>query len=146
MFEKCDQLTVFVTFSDAFLKRSQFSFDPFKRKCPYITCLPAVSMKEIDSENHTHLIIATDGIWENVSEDAVNEWVNMDSNKQVGSTISSTRTLSQAGRIIAETLNVVCKVQGMKPNIVHAVPKGRQRRNIHDDMTVVVVDLQREIF
>jgi len=128
---------------DAFLKRSQFSFDPFKRKCPYITCHPDVSMKTIDSENHTYLIIATDGIWENVSEDAVNEWVNMNSKKQVGS--SNSPTLSQAGRIIAETLNVVCKLQGMKPNFVHAVPKGRQRRNIHDDMTVVVVDLQREI-
>jgi len=109
--------------------------------------LPEVSIRKIDPISDLFLIIASDGIWDNVSEEMIDNWIskmNNNNNNNIPEREGATdhNILSPATKIITETMNVVCEIQGKTSRMVQALSKGRQRRNVHDDMTVAVVDLQ----
>ena len=50
---------------DGYLKRKDLSMPPFKEHVPYITAKPKVTRVELD-KRHTHLVIASDGIWDHL--------------------------------------------------------------------------------
>lgn len=65
-------LAVTRALGDAYLKRKNLSFDPYKQYVPYITAEPEISMHKLNPKSDRFLILATDGLWERLENDEVN--------------------------------------------------------------------------
>jgi len=103
-------------------------FDIFKGN--YVTHKPEISMFDIE-KNDKYLILSTDGMWDELSRD------------DVGVIIEKNKDHSKK-KITEDLLNLALKKAAEKKNIkeeeLRAIKVG-SRRDHHDDMTIVIVDL-----
>lgn len=99
---------------------------PYIRTVPQITARPLTSCSEGD-----FLILATDGVWDYLSDQNAVDLV-----------CRAQRTgTNPAEAVVDATLKLAASRFGIKYEELVGMPCGRQRRRIHDDATVVVVDL-----
>lgn len=64
-------LAVTRALGDAYLKRKNLSFEPYKQYVPYITAEPEVTVHKLNPKSDRFLILATDGLWERLENDEV---------------------------------------------------------------------------
>lgn len=123
-------------FSEFKLQRNTEENIPFTP--PYISCTPEVIVHPIvkeDTKVDEFLILATDGLWDYLSDVQVAElvlrWVRIEG---LSLKEASSRLINQALEASAEKYgHTLEELKGLKP--------GRQRRSKHDDISVIIVDL-----
>ncbi|CAN0386668.1 unnamed protein product [Pylaiella littoralis] len=144
-------LAVTRAIGDAYLKKAAFSFSPYKEGVPYITAEPAVRAIELTSKDR-FLVLATDGVWEQVSNEEAVRCVS----GALGSA-SGRRQRSTAGRtagggiggtgsyssdaLVDLVLARSAQSHGMSVPALRALPRGSSRRMLHDDVCVTVIHL-----
>ncbi|XP_074588882.1 putative protein phosphatase 2C 78 [Curcuma longa] len=122
---------------DIYLKIPGFSRDPLFQqfvaplplKRPIITAEPSIQIRKLTPED-LFLIFASDGLWEQLSDEAAVEIVF--NNPRAGI----------AKRLIRAALDEAARKQEMRYDDVKKIEKG-ERRQIHDDITVIVIYLDR---
>ncbi|KAK8957951.1 putative protein phosphatase 2C 78 [Platanthera zijinensis] len=124
---------------DVYLKKPEFSRDPlFKQfltpalrlKRPVITADPCIRMRKLRAHD-LFLIFASDGLWEQLSDEAAVEIV-----------IQSPRP-GIAKRLVRAALDEAARKRGMRYSDIKRLEKG-VRRHFHDDITVVVIYLDHQ--
>lgn len=124
---------------DIYLKKPEFHKHslfahygfPLVIRRPILTAEPSIHVHHLKPEDQ-FLILASDGLWEQLSDQEAAEIVH--NNPRTGI----------AKRLIREALQVVAKKQDMSSADLHKVERGA-RRNIHDDITVIVIYLDNEL-
>eukprot|EP01064_Diplonema_japonicum_P001773 TRINITY_DN11191_c2_g1_i1.p1 TRINITY_DN11191_c2_g1~~TRINITY_DN11191_c2_g1_i1.p1 ORF type:complete len:518 (+),score=14.80 TRINITY_DN11191_c2_g1_i1:289-1842(+) len=112
---------------DAYLKIPEFSFPPYRLHVPYITSEPIVTKHSIHDDDKT-LIIASDGLY------------NMLDNQKIVE-IASRRHHNPATVLIESAVEQAAAVMGVSVRMIKQMPAGKNRRSVHDDITVVVVHI-----
>lgn len=120
---------------DVYLKKPEFSRDPLFQqfgapiplKRAVMTAEPSIRTRKLKPQD-MFLIFASDGLWEQLSDDAAVEIVFK--NPRAGI----------AKRLVRAALNEAAKKREMRYDDIKKVEKG-VRRHFHDDITVVVIYL-----
>lgn len=101
---------------------------------PYIDYLPDIQKFEL-SEEDDFIIIATDGLWDNLSSE------------EVASIAYKNRTKKESivNSLWQEALKRAAFTAGLSVEETLAIPVGSLKRSIHDDITIMVVDLKNQI-
>lgn len=138
-------------FGDLYLKSADFNGPPHTRKDgnhngargvhiaqpyspPYITAEPEVRTF-LRSKNDSFIVIASDGLWDYIE------------NQEVVQLVAQQAMQGEAGKsraaqtLIDESLRRAAADVRMTLDDLQQLPPGRQRRRLHDDVTVVVVFL-----
>ncbi|XP_077216150.1 putative protein phosphatase 2C 78 [Tasmannia lanceolata] len=120
---------------DIYLKKPEFSRDslfhqfgcPIPLKRAVMTAEPSIQIRKIKPQD-LFLIFASDGLWEQLSDEAAVELVFK--NPRAGI----------AKRLVREALNEAAKKREMRYADIQKIEKGI-RRHFHDDITVIVIYL-----
>lgn len=114
---------------------------------PYITAEPAVTVVELTSKDR-FLVLATDGVWEQVSNEEAVRCVSIALGSVGGrrqrSTANRTGSGGGAGSYTSDALvDLVlarsAQSHGMSVPALRALPRGSSRRQLHDDVCATVV-------
>ncbi|GMH48686.1 hypothetical protein TrVE_jg14500 [Triparma verrucosa] len=139
-------LAVTRALGDAYLKSEKLSFHPYKAHCPYITAVPVVEEYSGTGTLNPFMVMASDGVWEHLPNKAVTLTLQ---NHREGKPVSAKKddkgrvssTPSEA--ILNATLDKICTIRKKSRQELEMLKKGRGRRGKHDDITVLVVDLEK---
>ncbi|KAG9440271.1 hypothetical protein H6P81_020436 [Aristolochia fimbriata] len=120
---------------DVYLKKPEFSRDPLFQqfaapvplKRPVMTAEPSIHIRKLRPQD-MFLIFASDGLWEQLSDQAAVEIVFQ--NPRVGI----------AKRLVRAALSEAAKKREMRYDDIKKIEKGI-RRHFHDDITVIVIYL-----
>ncbi|XP_058080661.1 probable protein phosphatase 2C 78 [Magnolia sinica] len=120
---------------DVYLKKPEFSRDPLFQqfgspvplKRPVMTAEPSIIVRKLRPQD-LFLIFASDGLWEQLSDEAAVEIVFK--NPRAGI----------AKRLVRAALNEAAKKREMRYDDIKRIEKGI-RRHFHDDITVIVIYL-----
>ncbi|KAJ8476270.1 hypothetical protein OPV22_019997 [Ensete ventricosum] len=122
---------------DIYLKKPEFSRDPLFHqfvspvplKRPVITAEPSIRVRKL-MPHDLFLIFASDGLWEQLSDEAAVEIVFK--NPRAGI----------AKRLVRAALNEAARKREMRYDDIKRIGKGI-RRHFHDDITVIVIFLDQ---
>ena len=131
-------LMVTRAFGDAYLKRETFSFNPFNKHLPYLTAEPVMTHHQLGAGDE-FVVLASDGIWDHMSSQEVVDFV------------AERRAPPQPGRpaakpardLIEHVLDIIADRRSIPRPLVRKL-MAKDRRAMHDDMTVIIVELQRD--
>ncbi|XP_010271837.1 PREDICTED: probable protein phosphatase 2C 63 [Nelumbo nucifera] len=120
---------------DIFLKKPEFNRDPLFHqfgspvplKRPVMTAEPSIQIRKLKPQD-LFLIFASDGLWEQLSDEAAVEIVFK--NPRVGI----------AKRLVRAALREAARKREMRYDDIKGIEKG-MRRHFHDDITVIVIYL-----
>ncbi|CAB1120089.1 unnamed protein product [Ectocarpus sp. CCAP 1310/34] len=144
-------LAVTRAIGDAYLKRAVFSFSPYKEGVPYITAEPEVTVVELTSKDR-FLVLASDGVWEQVSNEEAVQCVSGALASASGATgrrqrSAASRTAGGSGGAVPFSSDALvdfvlarsAQSHGMSVPALRALPRGSSRRMLHDDVCATVV-------
>jgi len=101
-------------------------------KGPYMTHEPEIKIFELEA-NDRYLILSTDGMWDELKNDDVAKVVE--------------KNIKDKQKLTTELLETALAIAAKKSNFTEKqlrdIPTGR-RRDYHDDMTILVVDLENQ--
>ena len=101
---------------------------------PYISSIPDIQILDIKN-NFKYLIMGTDGLWDVVKS------------REIASIINT--KYDNAKNITYELMNLAMIKYSLENNMngkyldILKTPNGRERRNIHDDITIITCDLRK---
>jgi pyruvate dehydrogenase phosphatase len=101
---------------------------------PYISSVPDIQILDIKN-NFKYLIMGTDGLWDVVKS------------REIASIINT--KFDNAKNITYELMNMALIKYSLENNMngnfsdILKMPKGRERRNMHDDITIITCDLRK---
>ncbi|KAL8036851.1 hypothetical protein ABFX02_11G003200 [Erythranthe guttata] len=124
---------------DAYLKRPEFALDPsFPRfhlteplRRPVLRADPAMFTRNLQT-NDKFVIFASDGLWEHLT------------NQEAVQLVHNHPRVGIARRLVISALSKAAKTRQISFNEIKKLDKG-VRRHIHDDITVVVIFIDREM-
>lgn len=125
------------TIGDVYLKKQEYSMDPVFRnvgppiplKRPALSAEPSIQVRKL-KPNDLFLIFASDGLWEHLSDDAAVQIV-----------FKNPRT-GIANRLVKAALKEATRKREVSFRDLKTIEKG-VRRHFHDDISVIVVYLDR---
>eukprot|EP00501_MAST-03F_sp_TOSAG23-6_P002054 GSMAST32.ASY1.ANO1.2145.1 assembled CDS len=99
---------------------------------PYVSCQPEVtSVITREKPEGSFVVMASDGLWDELSND---EAVNI---------LSPSRICELAAdRLVHVALSKAAARNGMTTDLLQLLPSGKSRRQLHDDITVMVIFLK----
>eukprot|EP01059_Diplonema_ambulator_P030651 TRINITY_DN5331_c1_g2_i2.p1 TRINITY_DN5331_c1_g2~~TRINITY_DN5331_c1_g2_i2.p1 ORF type:complete len:500 (+),score=63.50 TRINITY_DN5331_c1_g2_i2:309-1808(+) len=109
---------------DVYLKMQEFSFPPYRLHVPYITSDPVITVHPL-SDGDLSLVMASDGLYNLLDNQKVAELALRE---------------AKAGGLVDAAVDRAAEVVGMTTRMVRQIPPGRERRQVHDDITVLIVD------
>ncbi|CAM9914357.1 unnamed protein product [Scytosiphon promiscuus] len=130
------------SFGDAYLKYPEFNgkegthrsagrFLPPPYTPPYITAEPEISVHEINTTQDDFVVLASDGLWDHVS--------NIEAVEIVRKAAYDDGVPESAGdRLVQRVLERAAENHGISVEELQEVPEGNRRRSMHDDITCVV--------
>lgn len=131
------------TFGDFYLKRldlmpkSRQGRKALRRSCgatpPYITSTPEVRVVMREAADHA-LVLGSDGFWDEMSGRDV-------ARAMAKEHMQGLTAQGLADALLAQALTRVATQHGLEEEGLREVPPGRLRRTMHDDITVLVVQL-----
>lgn len=124
---------------DVYLKKPEFSRDhrfhhfrlPIPLKRAVMTAEPSILIRKLKS-NDLFLIFASDGLWEQLSDEAAVEIVSRNPRSGI------------AKRLVRAALRAAARKREMRYEDIKRIQKGA-RRHFHDDITVVVIYLDHPL-
>jgi len=119
-------LTVSRSFGDVYLKKKEFSYEPYRSYVPYITCEPEIIVKEL-SPNDKFMVMASDGLWEVLSNEEV-----------VGIVASATNNDDACADLIDALLERRAEQCDLTLDQLDQLPI-HMRRSVHDDVTIIIL-------
>lgn len=125
---------------DAYLKKREFALDPSTARFhlseplrrPVLTSEPSVCSRVLNSQDR-FLIFASDGLWEHISNQEAVEIVYNNPREGI------------ARRLVQAALKEAARKREMRYGDIKKLDKG-VRRYFHDDITVVVVFIDQEVW
>ncbi|KAJ1494053.1 phosphatase 2C-like domain-containing protein [Baffinella frigidus] len=146
---------------DGYLKDKAYSMWPFNRSLPYITGKPKVSRVEIDIAKDAFVVVASDGIWEHMTNDqvAVEVMRHADCEAEKASSAAvpakgakgdKAKGKEKEGKgtkdniatgLVDEVVRIAARKQCMPVAELRSMRPGGARRGYLDDLTVVIVPL-----
>lgn len=99
---------------------------------PYIKSIPQLSSFKLEKEDE-FLVLATDGLWDFLTSEDVSYIVSK--NKEKGK-ISK--------ELLQTTLKLAAENQSISTDEVYSCKPGSDKRTIHDDITIMVIDLRNQ--
>ncbi|ESR39280.1 putative protein phosphatase 2C 78 [Citrus sinensis] len=138
---------------DVYLKKPEFSRDhgfhhfrlPIPLKRAVMTAEPSILIRKLKS-NDLFLIFASDGLWEQLSDEAAVEIVsrNPRSVRPQLKTYAVYPSQGIAKRLVRAALQAAARKREMRYEDIKRIQKGA-RRHFHDDITVVVIYLDHPL-
>jgi serine/threonine protein phosphatase PrpC len=83
------------------------------------------------------LVLASDGLWDEISRKEAAQIVSKQGND------SDMKKL--AGSLFEEAIQNVSKKRGISREFLTQAPPGPQKRSIHDDITILILNLQNQV-
>lgn len=149
-------LAVTRALGDVYLKYKHLTTDPYSSHVPYITCEPDVTTRRL-RQGDCYLVLASDGIWENISsqdavehvlEGSVSNGSGFGTPHAAGVDMGITSPLAEmdignsptngAERIIHASLKQAAASRGYGIDGLRKL-KRQDRRQVHDDCTALVI-------
>ena len=103
---------------------------------PYITATPEIINYQIDMQRDKFLILATDGLWDELTPKEACEIVNENIKKQGKDSIVETN----AKVLLNAAMKKAAYRTGLTVEELEKLPRGKRRRSIHDDITIIVME------
>ncbi|KAH9712210.1 hypothetical protein WN944_021332 [Citrus x changshan-huyou] len=138
---------------DVYLKKPEFSRDhrfhhfrlPIPLKRAVMTAEPSILIRKLKS-NDLFLIFASDGLWEQLSDEAAVEIVSQNprSVRPQLKTYAVYPSQGIAKRLVRAALRAAARKREMRYEDIKRIQKGA-RRHFHDDITVVVIYLDHPL-
>ncbi|KAF4663157.1 hypothetical protein FOL46_004893 [Perkinsus olseni] len=100
---------------------------------PYLSAVPDVRTERRDPDRDMFLIMASDGLWDYLPDPEIVS-IAVEVFEREGPQAASEALVSRVIEQAAQSAKLT-------PNVVRRMQPGRTRRNIHDDVTVVIVKL-----
>eukprot|EP00916_Digyalum_oweni_P017356 GHVL01028430.1.p2 GENE.GHVL01028430.1~~GHVL01028430.1.p2 ORF type:complete len:163 (-),score=35.22 GHVL01028430.1:148-636(-) len=134
------------SFGDFYLKKEECKYDEERERSfldvpasyPYITADPQITVRERTIHDE-FVILASDGLWDELTDD---EAVKIVKNRfKLLKTVDKEAAQNAAQALVLEALDHAAKKHVMTINEMAAIPAGNRRRNLHDDITVIVIPL-----
>eukprot|EP00697_Spironema_sp_BW2_P006163 gnl/Spiro4/18592_TR9970_c0_g1_i1.p1 gnl/Spiro4/18592_TR9970_c0_g1~~gnl/Spiro4/18592_TR9970_c0_g1_i1.p1 ORF type:complete len:277 (+),score=61.25 gnl/Spiro4/18592_TR9970_c0_g1_i1:385-1215(+) len=119
-------LMVTRSIGDMYLKDAEFSILP-PQYLPYITADPEITVQPLDSTAE-FLVLASDGLWEHMS------------NEEVVETVANFQGPNVADHLLMSVLKKVAAQRDMAVEVLTCIPLGL-KRFFHDDITILVIFL-----
>ncbi|KAG8367949.1 hypothetical protein BUALT_Bualt16G0125800 [Buddleja alternifolia] len=124
---------------DAYLKRPEFALDPtFPRfhlpepiRRPVLRADPSITTRDLQA-NDKFVIFASDGLWEHLT------------NQEVVEIVHNSPRVGIARRLLVSALEKAAKKTQIAYNEIKKLDHG-VRRHVHDDITIVVIFIDREM-
>ncbi|CAM9860660.1 unnamed protein product [Chrysoparadoxa australica] len=130
---------------DAYLKFSEFNGVPGENRGryigppytpPYVSAEPEITVHSIEPGRDAFVVIASDGVWDMMSNEEVV--------KIVGEALARDGSFTGASDLVVKkALEVAAAHHMMAITDLQALKAGRTRRDKHDDMTCVIMDLKQ---
>mmetsp|Transcript_26711 Transcript_26711/g.68652 ORF Transcript_26711/g.68652 Transcript_26711/m.68652 type:complete len:272 (+) Transcript_26711:314-1129(+) len=122
---------------DSYLKIRKYAPDSLEPYVPYISGSPELQSYSLQ-ETDGLLVLASDGLWDHFNE------------REVGAILEETMENlgdeNLAEVLVKKCLNQVVTGVGIEEDLFSRLPAGELRRRLHDDITVVVVQLPSPFF
>lgn len=99
---------------------------------PYIKSKPDIIIHDL-KENDEFIIIASDGLWDFISSKEANKIVEIYRDKD-----------KIAKNLFSTTMQQVAISQSISTDEIYNLKPGNDKRNIHDDITIMVVDIRNQ--
>lgn len=99
---------------------------------PYIISKPDIIIHDL-KENDEFIIIASDGLWDFISSKEANKIVEIYRDKD-----------KIAKNLFSTTMQQVAISQSISTDEIYNLKPGNDKRNIHDDITIMVVDIRNQ--
>lgn len=116
---------------DVYLKKPEFNFgNPIPLRRPVMTAEPSIIRRKLKPQDQ-FLIFASDGLWEQLSDQAAVEIVSKNPRNGI------------AKRLVRAALQEAAKKRELRYGDIKKIEKGI-RRHFHDDISVVVVYLDHQ--
>eukprot|EP00755_Sulcionema_specki_P007851 Sspe_Gene.39342::Locus_18979_Transcript_1_1_Confidence_1.000_Length_2106::g.39342::m.39342 len=126
---------------DSYLKHAEYSFPPFQQFLPYITCVPVVTKHTLSDGDHS-LVLASDGLYNMLSNQEVVEVAHKGILMFADSMhVDKSLRPDPAKMLVESALQKVASAQSITIRMLQQTPSGPTRRRLHDDITVIVVEL-----
>lgn len=130
------------TFGDFYMKYPQVSYDrelntpffantPDKSSFPFVSAEPEIKVIDISS-NDTFLVLASDGLWDFISDTEVAEMLHP---------YISNPSTNLAQLLLDKVLERAAKEAKLGLSQLKQLPAGNVRRRLHDDTTIIVIRL-----
>lgn len=100
---------------------------------PYIKYLPEITTHELKPGDE-FLIMATDGLWDFISSKEAADIVGKYKEKGV-----------IARELLGYTMNQAASSQSITAEEIYTLKPGNDKRTIHDDITIMVIDLRNQL-
>eukprot|EP01060_Flectonema_neradi_P003011 TRINITY_DN1188_c4_g1_i1.p1 TRINITY_DN1188_c4_g1~~TRINITY_DN1188_c4_g1_i1.p1 ORF type:complete len:520 (+),score=88.74 TRINITY_DN1188_c4_g1_i1:61-1620(+) len=113
---------------DSYLKNQSHSFPPYVAHLPYITSAPIISEHSVQKDTDLSIVLGSDGLY------------NLLPNDEIANIVTRHYT-APAKELLNSSLEKVAAAQGITTRMLHQKLCGPKRRSIHDDITILVVQL-----
>uniref|UniRef100_A0A7S2FF69 protein-serine/threonine phosphatase n=1 Tax=Octactis speculum TaxID=3111310 RepID=A0A7S2FF69_9STRA len=125
-------LAVTRAIGDLYLKDGRFSSLPHVNHLPYITATPATASRRLNHPHDLFIVIGSDGVWDNATNDDVVGWILEHQSR-------SSKSSEESQEVIARVLAKVTERTRKANWELTSLPPGPCRRRFHDDMTCTVI-------
>jgi len=107
---------------------------------PYITAKPDIQVHELTAEDKW-IVMGTDGLWDNFTKKDTAKLVNeqLESDK---STPDQHRGQKIIRALLQKSIEKAAKDSGVAPEFLASMDAGNKKRQIIDDVTIMVIDLE----
>ncbi len=97
------------------------------------------------TQDDRYLLLATDGLWDEISRKQSAEIAGKAEASYTGKGADATRGNHLAKNLLDAALDKVCRKQGVSRDWLSNLNAGPQRRQMVDDITLLVVDLRNQV-
>jgi pyruvate dehydrogenase phosphatase len=113
---------------DKYKKRAILDFNG-----PYVKNIPQFTVHQLEKGDE-FIVLATDGLWDFVKS------------SEVATIIASNKEKGKIARVLLETtMKHAAENQSISTDEIYSYKPGNDKRTIHDDITIMVIDLRNQV-
>jgi len=128
---------------DFHLKLKEFNKNNLLFNGPYISNEPEINIFKLN-KNDKYLVLATDGLWDDIKSTELSKLIEIYNDIVDEKEEKNIENLSYY--ILYNVLNKICENFGINIKKLMKIKEGKYLRRIHDDISMIIVDIEKLLF
>lgn len=134
MLRTAGHLAVTRALGDAFLKVPQLAPSTMDVSYPYVHAMPSITTIERSLDERAILVMASDGVWDFLDKETMMKLI-----LEMEADLVDGMPFGMCESILRDCLDQAAEDAKMDLKELLSLPPGKQRRAIHDDMTLMIL-------